>query len=176
MDTLSAIQARESCRQYSDRPVEREKLLQCLEAARLAPSACNSQPWRFVAVTTPELAVQLAPLTQRLGLNRFADQVGTFVVVCEQPAYLSAKITERQPNQKYAQMDVGIAVAHFCLAATSLGLSTCILGMFSEERVRALLAIPEESTIRLILAVGYAATDTLRAKKRKPLEEIAQIL
>ncbi len=176
MDTLTAIQTRESCRAYSDRPVEREKLLQCLEAARLAPSACNSQPWSFVAVTSPELVSQLAPLTQKFGLNRFADQVGAFVVVCEQPAYLSAKITERQPNQKYAQLDVGIATAHFCLAATSLGLSTCIMGMFSEKKVRALLSIPEESAIRLILAVGYAATDTLRPKKRKPLEEIVRLL
>ena len=167
------IARRESCRAYAPTPVEREKLLRCLEAARLAPSACNSQPWHFTAVTEPSLVKSLAPCTQGGAMNRFTSQAPAFVVVTEEQANLTARLGEKIKDQQYAQVDIGLATAHFCLAATAQGLSTCILGWFDEDKVRELLSIPKAKRVRLILCVGYAQTDEIRPKKRKALEDIA---
>ena len=167
------IACRESCRAYAPRPVEPEKLRRCVEAGRLAPSACNSQPWHFTVVTEASLVSALAPCVQGAGMNGFAGQVPAFVVVTEEQASLRARLGERVKDQQYAQVDIGLATAHFCLAATAQGLSTCILGWFDEPKVKALLDLPKQKRVRLVLCVGYAQTDTLRPKKRKPLEEIA---
>lgn len=176
MTVTESIHRRESCRAYADRPVEREKLTECLECARLAPSACNSQPWRFVAVTNADLLARLRPLLQRLGMNRFVDGCRCLVVVCEEPATLSAKLGGDLNRQAFAPIDVGIAAAHFCLAATERGLSTCILGWLQKDKIRALLGLSAASQPRLVIAVGYAATDALREKKRKPFGEVVQFI
>ena len=152
--------------------MEPEKLRRCLEAARLAPSACNSQPWHFTVVTEPALVKALVPCAQGGGMNRFASQVPAFVVVTEGQANLTASLGGKLKDQQYAQVDIGLATAHFCLAATAQGLSTCILGWFDESKLKALLDIPKSKRVRLVLCVGYAQTDEVRPKKRKALEEI----
>lgn len=168
------IAKRESCRNYDEtRPVEHEKLVRCLEAARLSPSACNSQPWHFTAVENRETAAQVAACLQSAGMNKFASKAPAFVVITEEKATLKATIAAVMKSQAYAQIDVGLATAHLCLAATEQGLSTCIIGWFSEDKLKDLLGISKAKRIRLVVAVGYAADDKLREKKRKPLEEIA---
>ena len=169
------IQKRESCRAYQDKPVEHEKLIQCLEAAHLAPSACNSQPWRFVVAEEPELVKEIAGCVYDgvTPINRFASTVPAFVVVVEGAAKLSALLGGKVKQQEYAQIDLGLTTAQFCLAATELGLGTCILGWFQEKKLKALLSIPEKLRVRLVLAVGYAANDTPRPKSRKDLAEVA---
>ena len=89
---------------------------------------------------------------------------------------MMARISAAVKKQHYAQMDIGIVTAHICLAATDIGLSTCILGWFNEKQVASLLNINENKRIRLIIAVGYAANDTLRDKKRKELGEILTVI
>ena len=174
---MDLVFRRESCRDYDDsRPVEREKLVRCLEAARMAPSACNSQPWYFTVVLDREVLPRLAECVQEGGMNRFASRCPALVVVTEEKANLSARLGGAIKDQQYAQTDVGIAAAHFCLEATDQGLSTCILGWFNEKRIKALLGIPAGSRVRLVLCVGYPARDTLREKKRKTLEEIARFV
>lgn len=173
MNYFDLIQVRESCRSYADRPVEREKITACLEAARLSPSACNSQPWHYTVTDDPELRKQIAPAVQGFGLNRFADQVPAFAVVTEEKAQLMARVGEQRDSQTYAQIDIGLSVAHFVLAAAEQGLGTCILGMFDEAKLKAILGIPDESRVRLVLCIGYPANETPRQKMRKPLDEIA---
>lgn len=173
-DFFTLIQQRESCRNYNGNPVEREKLAACLNAARLAPSACNSQPYHFTAVLEPGLVSRVAACTQSMGMNKFTSQCPAFVVVTEEKANLSARIGALVKSQEYASIDIGIATAHFCLAATEQGLSTCILGWFDEKTVKSVLNIPSKKRVRLVIAVGYAATGALREKKRKPLEELAE--
>lgn len=175
-DFLELVARRESCRQYDNRPVEREKLLRCLEAARLAPSACNSQPWHFRVVTAPALRAQVAEATQLEGINGFTDGVPAFIVVTEEYAKLSQRILAKCDSQTYAQIDLGIAAAHICLAATEQGLSSCIVGWMDEQKLHELLQIPQSTPIRLILCIGYAASDALRAKKRKDIAEITTFL
>lgn len=173
MDFLELAKRRESCRAYQEKPVENDKLLRCFEAARMAPSACNSQPWRYVAVTEPEKVAQMVGCVYDgvLPINRFARNVPVFVAVVEGAVQLSAKLSGKVPEQKYAQMDLGLSVANFCLAATEQGLGTCIMGWFKEDKVKEILEIPEGLKVRLVLAVGYPEKDEPREKSRRSLEQ-----
>lgn len=173
-DFFELIQRRESCRAFNGKPVDPEKLTACVNAARLAPSACNSQPYHFTVVAKPSLAKQVAACTQSMGMNKFTSQCPAFVVITEEKANLSSRIGGLVKSQEYAPIDIGIAASHLCLAATELGLSTCILGWFDEKSVKTLLGIPAKKRVRLIIAIGYALNNTLREKKRKPLEELAE--
>lgn len=174
MSFLDLTKRRQSCRSYIEgKPVEREKLIACLEAARLAPSACNSQPWKYIAVTAPDAVKEMVSCVYDgiIPVNRFARQVPAFVVVTEEKATLVDVLKGRMPNQKFAQMDIGLSVANFCLAATDQELGTCIMGWFKEDKVKKLLDIPESVTVRLILAVGYPKNPEPREKSRKAFEE-----
>lgn len=168
------IRRRESCRHYAPLPVAKEMLDACLEAARQAPSACNSQPYAFVVAHTPQ-AVQkvLAHVTQG---NAFAENCPCFVIISEEKPNLTARFGARIKKQDYTSIDIGIAALQFCLAATELGLGTCMLGWFDEKGLQAALGLPADRRIRLVLCVGHAADATLREKKRKPMEELARYL
>lgn len=172
-DYFELVQRRESCRNFSDRLVEREKLDRCLEAARLAPSACNSQPWRYLVVTNEETCGKLRPLVQGMGMNKFADGCRTFIVVVEQKATLSERTAKVFKSQDFASIDLGLSVSQLCYAATEQGLSTCILGWLNEKKIKELFGIQGQERVRLVLCVGYAATDALRVKQRRPLEDVA---
>ncbi len=157
MDYKKMTETRQSCRAFDPvRTPDRAVLTQVLEAARLAPSACNSQPYHFyVAVDGTARAVGAA--TQSLGMNKFAGDCPAFIVVAEQPYNRSAAVGAKLKDQDYR--------------AHELGLSTCILGWFDEKTLQALLNT--NARVRLIIAIGYArADDALRTKKRKSLEEL----
>ncbi len=167
------IHVRQSCRNFDTRPVEREKLEQLVEAFRLSPSACNAQPWKII-VATGETAKAVRACVQEGGRNKFTDNCPAFAVLVEETAVLKPAVAEKFHSQAFAQMDIGIATAHYCLAATDLGLSTCILGWMNEEKLKSALGVAPEKPVRLVLATGYAAPeDTIREKKRKAVSEIA---
>ncbi len=173
-DLLSLIQHRQSCRNFdSTRLVEKEKLMDILGAAVLSPSACNSQPWRYIAVDEPQRVEQVAQCLQDTGMNKFAGKATAFVVALEGKQNLTARVGESLKNQKYSGIDLGFSVAHLMLAAEDLGLSSCILGWFNERKLKMLLGIPKTRRIRLVVALGYAmADDTQREKQRKDFDEI----
>ena len=168
-DFLSLVKTRQSVRGYLPRPVEKDKLERCLEAARLAPSACNAQPWTFIVVDDASLKNRLADLTadRWLPLNHWTKQAPVHVVLVVEAANLTSRVGAWFKRRDFAWMDVAIAAAHFCLQATAEKLGTCMLGWFKEEEVRALLNIPKEKRIGLIITLGYPADDTIRPKIRK---------
>ena len=169
-DYFELVSSRESCRNYNpDRRPTREQLVKCIQTAQLAPSACNSQPWSYIVVNDPEKSPLVAAATQTAGLNKFTNNCPAFVIVCEEDAYL---IGGKEPNQKYAHIDIGLSVSQLCYAATQQGLSTCIMGPFDQKMLLESLGITEPKRVLLVVAVGYAATDALRPKKRKPLDEV----
>ena len=174
MEVFEALKERQSCRNYAEWPVETEKLKQCVEAAMLAPSACNSQPWSFVVVSSPEKVKEVTETILNVGFNRFCQKVPAYVAVIEAPAILMGN----RASQKFAHGDVGMAVENLCLAATAQGLSTCIMGAFGpEDKMKEILGLAPDANLRLILAVGYAAEgDPIRPKRRKSLEEICKFL
>lgn len=171
MDFLTIAKLRQSCRVYDKtRPAERAKLEACLEAARLAPSACNSQPYHFT-VASGDSATQVRGCTQGMGMNKFTEDVPTFIVVSEEKYNLTAGIGSKIKGQDYRAEDIGIAVAYLTSEAIAQGLSTCILGWFDEKRLKKVLGI--DKPIRLIIAIGYAKeNDPLRSKSRKTKEEL----
>jgi nitroreductase len=172
-DFLELVNNRQSDRRYSDKPVEEEKLLRCLEAARLAPSACNAQPWTFIVVNNPELKNAVADQTSGglIPINHFTRQAPVHVVVVMEKPNLTSGFGEMVKDKKYTLIDVGIAASHFCLQAASEGLGTCMIGWFNEARVKQLLNIPEKKRAMLIITIGYPSGKT-RKKIRKQLGEI----
>ena len=158
---------RESCRSYLDKEVDRQTVTDILETALLSPSACNSQPWKFV-VCDGETAKLIPPIVQAYGLNKWADNVPCFVVVCETEAKLMDGV-----RQTFARMDVGIAAAGFCYAAADKGLGTCIMGSFDKAKLKELLHVPEDIKVRLVLALGWPANQEPRQKRRAPFAEKA---
>lgn len=169
-------QKRQSCRKYDPARIpEKEMLLKCVEAGLLAPSACNSQPWHFTVVNDPEMSPKVAKCAQSMGINKYTDDCPAFIVVTEKKARLMRRIADVMPSQHFAQIDVGLAVAHICLQAEELGLSTSILGAFDEPAVAELLGIEERECVRLIIAIGYGL-DEYRSKVRKPEEDVVRYI
>lgn len=171
---LELAAKRRSVRAYADRPVEREKILRCLEAVRLAPSACNAQPWRFIVVNEPELKDRVATCTVGgvVPMNAFARQTPVLVVVVMERANFTSRFGSVVKGKSFPLIDIGIAAEHFCLQATEEGLGTCIIGWFDERGIRRLLGVPRRSRPILVLTLGYPADAPNRPKKRKPLTGI----
>ena len=174
MPFLELVNLRRSVREYLDSPVEKEKIEQCLDAARLAPSACNAQPWRFIVVDDPDMVTKTAQATfdSIIRFNKFTLTAPVIVVACCEPADLSAKLGAQVRRVPYHFIDLGMAVEHFCLQAAELGLGTCILGWLKDNSLRKILSIPKGKKIGLAISVGYPKNNNSVPKKRKPLEEI----
>ena len=165
------IEKRQSDRRYTDRKVDRELIIQCLEAARLAPSACNSQPWKFTVVDDPEVLSPLAAAAAGMGMNKWAKEAPVIVAVTLEKMNFTARIGSVIKDKEYSLLDVGIAVEHFCLQAAELGLGTCIMGWFDEKKVKKLLGIGNRR-VPLLISLGYPGAET-RKKSRKTLEEMS---
>lgn len=174
MEFLELVRRRYSCRRYDARPVEREKIEQCLEAARLAPSASNSQPWTFVVVDDPAIKDRVAAETfgRLISFNHFSVQAPVLVaVVAESPGPVT-RIGQFLKKRPFYLIDLGIAAEHFCLQAAELGLGTCMLGWFGARGVSRLLHIPSGKRTELVITLGYPADDQTPEKRRKPIDQI----
>ncbi len=176
MDFSQLVNQRQSCRNYLEKQVEQEKILLCLEVARLAPSACNSQPWKFIVVNEISLKEKVARETygKIAKFNQFSNQAPIIIVVVIEQGNFSEKIGTLLTDIEFAYIDLGIAVEHFCLQATELGLGTCILGWSNNKEIKQLLSIPKNKDIGLLITVGYPASDDIIPKTRKKLDEISE--
>lgn len=169
MNFLEIAKTRQSCRGYVDRPVEQEKLDTILEAVRLAPSACNGQPFH-ITVCRGETAKQVAKACMGMGMNKFAAQAPVLLVLSEEDYVKSAAVGAKVKNNDYRSMDIGIAAAYLTAEAAAQGLGTCILGWLDDGKIRSICGLSQP--VRLVITLGYAKDDTLRAKKRKTLDEL----
>ena len=178
MEFIELVRKRKSVRNYLDTPVEPEKILRCLEAARLAPSACNSQPWDFTVVTSPDKVKILADCSREpvSGLNKWTSQAPAFAVVSAKRPNLTSSLGAFIKDRPFWLMDVGMAAEHFCLQAAEEGLGTCMLGWFDEKKVRMLLDLPRSDRIVLLITLGYPRNPEVSAKTRKPLDSISRIV
>jgi len=176
MSFLDLVQKRSSVRKFSDQPVSREVLTRCLEAARLAPSACNSQPWSFIVVDDPQLRQRIADkaFTGMYSINTHAKTAPVFVVVVTEPSGYMARLGGQFKGVQYNLIDVGIAVDHFTLQAAEEGLGTCWLGWFNSGAVKKILGIPWNKRTDIMLSVGYPADPAPRSKIRKDLTEMSR--
>ena len=162
---------RQSCRSYAaDRPVEEEKLQAVLGSTRLAPSACNGQPYHFT-VCRGELAREVAKTTMGMGMNKFASDAPVLIVISEKPYVKSAAMGTKVMGNDYRSIDIGIAAAYLTAEAAAQGLGTCILGWFDDKKIRKLCDL--DAPVRLVITLGYAKEgDALRPKKRKSMDEL----
>ena len=172
MEFAELVLKRQSDRKYAPKMVDRADVVKCLEAARMAPSACNSQPWKFVVVDDRAKLAELSDAAIGLGMNKFTVQVPVLVAVVQEPMNMEATAGSVVMNKDYSMMDLGMAVEHFCLQAAELGLGTCIMGWFDEKRVKKILGVPRSRRVQLLIAVGHPDAPN-RQKVRKPLDEIS---
>lgn len=174
MDFLQFVSTRQSDRAFDpNRMVEKEKLERIIQAARMAPSACNAQPWHLIVVDEPELKSKVADANSArlLGMNHFTKQAPVHILLVEEKVNLTSGIGGLVKNKDYAQLDLGIVAAHIALAAHAEGLGSCILGWFDEPKMRKLLDIPKTKRVWLDIVIGYSM-QPLREKKRKPISQI----
>ncbi|MCS7228232.1 MAG: nitroreductase family protein [Endomicrobia bacterium] len=154
---IDLIKQRYSCRKFLPIPVEDEKILQCIEAARLAPSACNAQPWKFIVVNNKEVKEKLVNAATS-GIYKISKFISTsaviIVVVADVPNFLSA-VGSFLRDTRFYLVDIGIACEHIVLQATELGLGSCYIGWFSEKGVKKVLGIPNKYKVPLLICLGY---------------------
>ena len=175
MNFTEIAENRQSCRSYdAARPVEQEKLDAILNAGRLAPSACNGQPYHFT-LCRGEAARQVAKACMGMGMNKFAGDAPVVLVISEKAYCKTAALGAKVKNNDYRSIDIGIAAAYLTAEATAQGLGSCILGWLDGDKIREICRL--DGTARLVITLGYAKEgDKLREKKRKDMDELADWL
>ena len=159
------IKTRYSVRAYTSQPVEEEKLEQVLEAARLAPTAANRQPFQLIVIRTLGRESEL----RRVYKAAWFSQAPIIVCACALPSQAWSRVD----NKNYADVDVTIAMDHLILAAAELGLGTCWIAAFDPVAAREVLGLPEEVEPVAFTPLGYPA-DQAKAKQRKPLSDLVR--
>lgn len=174
MSFLELVKARRSVRKYAQKPVPREVIDKCLEASRLAPSACNSQPWYFIVIDNEQLKNTLADkaFAGVYAINAFAKKAPVIVAVVTERSKYIACVGGYARGVQYSLIDIGIACEHFILQAQEEGLGTCWLGWFDEKQVKKALGVSKDKKIDVMLSVGYPAMQERKEKIRKSLDEI----
>lgn len=172
---FDVIRERSSVREYADKPIEKEKLDMIGEAARLAPSASNSQPWHFYLVKNREKISQLSsrmPIGSSLVINSFIADAPVVIVATAGPIDLLHKALSFIINKRWYYLDVAIALEHMVLTAWDLGIGSCWVGWFDEKKVKTLLGIPSGEEVIAMVTFGYPKYDRMSKKIRKDAAEI----
>ena len=169
------VHERRSVRRFLDKPVPTEVVTACLEAARLAPSATNVQPWRFLVIDDPKVKDDFARevFSGIYSQTKFAGLAPVLVFLLARPTFVAGQIGRQVQGVAFHLIDLGIAGEHFVLAAQERGLGTCWIGWFNMRRARRFFKIPRAYKPAAIIALGYYERTEPREKKRKPLSEIA---
>ena len=164
---------RQSCRSYNpEREIEAEKLEKILNSARLAPSACNGQPYQ-ITVCRGEAAKKVAKATQGMGMNKFASDAPILLVISEMPYVASAAFGAKVKKNDYRSIDIGILTAYITAEAAAQGIGSCILGWLDDDKIREICSLDEP--VRLVITLGYPKDDDkLRPKKRKDIDELVK--
>ena len=175
---LELVRKRESTRRYLSKPVPREVIDRCIEAARLAPSACNSQPWSFIVVDDAETKDRLADaaFSGLYSMCSYAKNAPVLIVVITERSKYFASLGGYFKGTKYNLIDIGIACEHLVLQATEEGVGTCWLGWFNEKKVKKALGLPRSTKVDIMISMGYAESGEVREKVRKPLEEVRRFV
>ena len=174
MAFLELVRTRRSTRKYSARPVPRGAIDRCLEAARLAPSACNSQPWYFIVVDDQKLKDEFAgkAFSGIYSMNAFVKDAPVLIAVVTERSNYIAHLGGYFKGVQYSLIDIGIACEHLVLQAEEEKLGTCWLGWFDEKAAKRILGLPKDKKIDIIISMGYSEEAAGADRPRKSLEEI----
>lgn len=168
------ITQRRSIRRFQDMPVERDLILTCLEAARLAPSAENVQPWRFLVIDDPDVIHEFGKevFSGIYSFSKFAARAPVLILILARLDIIANRLGKQIQNIHFYLIDIGIAGEHIVLQAEELGLGTCWVAWFNSRRARKYFRIPQKYKIVSLLAMGYGEKRPTRERKRRKLEEI----
>lgn len=176
MDLEKLFLTRQSTREYSDRPVSDEDLLEICRLAKLAPSAINSQPYKLYAING-EKAKAFAKNVQILGSNKWASGCAAFIVIEQGKPPILERLGQKITKNEFVPIDIGILSGFITLAAENMGIQTCILGMRDEKGIAEFLGLKEDAKFPLVIAVGYAAEGyPVREKKRKDFDDNVKLV
>ena len=177
MTTLDPIRNRRSVRSYTSQEVSEEAVREILEAARLAPSGSNQQPWAFIVVRSDEMRARVSEACHN---QQWMNQAPVHIVCVADPVsrdegLRGSRVDEESPDEpvKTTIRCTVIAIEHLVLQAEAMGLSTCWIAWFTQDDIRPVLDIPEDRYVVAVITVGYS-DDRPAARPRKPLEEIVR--
>lgn len=165
MNFIDLVKKRYSVREYTSQKVEKEKLLQILEAGQYAPSAVNKQPWHFIVVEEEENHAKFSAIYHR----DWFQKAPVYIVICGDHEQAWKR---KEDGKDHTDVDAAIAIDHMTLQATELGLGTCWICNFYVEQCKSFFSLPDHIEPIAILSLGYPASTTSLEKKRKSLDEI----
>lgn len=169
------VLARQSCRDFSDKPLEKETIEKILSLSMNAPSACNSQPWKVYVVTKEDMLKDVAKSMQDLFMNKFLNKAKAFLVLAETEAKLKTGASLKFGSDHFIQYDIGELIAYITLSAESLGVSSCIIGWLNEDKLRKAISMPENEKCNVVIALGYSDIEK-RKKMRKDQSQTIEFL
>ena len=161
---------RQSCRNFNDKPLKKEVVLDIAKQSINAPSACNSQPWKLYVVTSPDNLELVKQSVQDQGHNMFTEKAKAFIAISETRAQLKSSVRTKFADGHFIKYDIGELIAYITLTAESMGVSTCILGWVDAEKLKASLSMTDDEVCNIVIALGYSDIE-VKEKKRKPIEE-----
>lgn len=169
---IELVKHRTSCRTYTPEPVPKAHLEQMLEAARLAPSACNKQPWRFAVVQDESVRMQLVDEAFLSGIPmRWAADAGVIIALGMEKSFVTHRVATKVSGVDYPLIDLGIAGEHLVLQAEELGLGTCWIGWIKPKVVRRIIGWSRGIEPVGLITVGWPDADARKTRPRLPLEE-----
>jgi nitroreductase len=172
---IHLVQHRTSCRAYEPKAVSREHLELMLEAARLAPSACNKQPWRFVVVEDPATRMRLIKEAFLKGIPmKWAVNAGAIIALGMEKSAITHKVAPKISGVDYPLLDLGIAGEHLVLQAEELGLGTCWIGWIKPKEVRRIVGWPRSIEPVSLITVGWPTSGERKRRPRLSAEEITK--
>ena len=167
------VNERQACRQFNDKPLSVETVKEIVTQAILTPSACNSQPWKMYAVTSPEKVKETAVALGVNGHNKFLSKAKAFIVLAEKQAILKPGVTF--DGHHFVKYDIGELLAYITLTAKSMGVESCIIGMVDQELIGSAVGLKPGELCNVAIALGYSDIP-LRQKIRKNFDEVIEII
>ena len=171
---MQLISKRRSIRNFLNKPVEREKIISCIEAARLSPSAENAQPWRFVIIDEPELKEKFcrAAFSGIYRLTKWASKAPVIIAICAKLDLIANFVGKHLQGTQYHLLDIGICGEHLMLRAFEQGLGGCWIGWFNAKKAAKVLNLPKKWHPVCLIALGYYDEPKKKRKEKNPLSEI----
>jgi len=167
------VKTRQSCREFNDKPIDKAQLMKVVDLARLAPSACNSQPWTMYCITDADKVKAVTDCLQDRGRNPFLTNAKAYVAISEKQAVLKDWVSEKVGAHHFIKYDVGELVAYLTLGAKALGIETCIIGWINHDKLKETLAMPENQVCNVVVAFGHSDIP-VREKARKAKEDVVK--
>ncbi len=172
---IELVQHRTSCRAYEPKSVPREHLELMLEAARLAPSACNKQPWRFVVIEEEATRMRLISDAFLSGIPmKWAMNAGAIIALGMEKSAITHKVAPKISGVDYPLLDLGIAGEHLVLQAEALGLGTCWIGWIKPKKIREIVQWPRSIEPVSLITVGWPASEERIHRPRMETSEITK--